>query len=296
MNGILVVDKPAGFTSFDVIAKLRGILAQRRLGHGGTLDPLATGVLPVFIGTATKAVDLLPDCVKCYAARVQIGVRTDTGDAQGTVMERSDCRPTLEELTAAAAAMVGKGEQIPPMVSAVRVQGRRLYELAREGKTVDRAPRPIEIFSCTVSDLDLENSSFSLYVCCSKGTYVRTLAEDLLKKCGALGHLSALQRTRSAGFTLEQAHTLDQIQACVQQGKIQDWLLETETAFAGLRAVELSEPLDRLFLNGFRFEVQRLSVPIQQGERVRVRRGKDFLGLGQAVDGKFVKVKQFWFE
>ena len=296
MDGILIVDKPEGFTSFDVIAKLRGILRERRLGHGGTLDPMATGVLPVFAGAATKAVDLLPDATKRYTARVQLGARTDTGDRTGETVETSAARPDPGAIRAAAASLIGKSEQVPPMVSAVRVNGKRLYELAREGKTVERAARPIEIFSCEASDFDVGAGRFTLDVACSKGTYIRTLAEDLAARCGALGHLAALRRTESAGYALPQAHTLDEIAAAAAGGGVERLLLGVETAFAALSAVELDGNLARLFLNGFRFGAARLPVPAAEKTLVRVRRAGVFLGLGAVEDGLFIKKKQFYFE
>lgn len=296
MDGILIVDKPEGFTSFDVIAKLRGVLGERRLGHGGTLDPMATGVLPVFAGAATKAVDLLPDATKRYTVRVQIGARTDSGDRTGVIVETSAVRPSLEAVREAAASMLGRSGQVPPMVSAVRVNGKRLYELAREGKTVERAARPIEIFACEVSAFDAGAGAFTLDVACSKGTYIRTLAENLLAKCGALGHLTALRRTESAGFSLALSHTLDEIAAAAAAGETDALLLGVESAFASLPVVEPDGNLARLFLNGFRFEASRLPVAVAEGALVRVRRDGVFLGLGAAENGLFIKKKQFWFE
>ena len=296
MNGILILDKPEGYTSFDVIAKLRGLLGERRLGHGGTLDPMATGVLPVFAGAATKAVDLLPNGRKRYCATVRLGVRTDTGDRTGSVVEWNDRRASLSALREAACGFLGAGEQIPPMVSAVRVDGKRLYELARAGKTVERKPRPIEIFSIGVSDYDGEAGTFCLEVECSKGTYVRTLAEDISARCGCLACLTALRRTMSAGFSLAQAHSLEQIGQAEEAGTLESLLLPVDSAFSAYEARKLDENLARLFLSGFAFEAPRVRGGLEPGQTVRVYRGGVFLGLGREEAGRFKKIKQFWFD
>ncbi len=303
MNGILIADKPAGFTSFDLIAKLRGVLQERRLGHGGTLDPMATGVLPVFVGTATKAADLLPNGRKRYIAQVRLGVKTDSGDCTGSPVAQDDRRVPLPALQAAAREFLGAGEQIPPMVSAVRVQGRRLYELARAGQTVARKARPIEIYSIGVSPAAGEPARadglperFMLEVECSRGTYIRTLAEDIAARCGCLATLAGLRRTMSAGFTLAQAHPLEEIEAAAAAGRAESLLLPVDAAFAAHRALTLDEPLARLFLNGVRLAPERLPEAVHPGERVRVYRAGVFLGLGEAQDGGFKKIKQFWFE
>ncbi len=294
MNGIIVVDKPKGFTSFDVVAKLRGILREKRIGHGGTLDPMATGVLPVFVGEATKAVDLLPSNKKSYLARVKIGLKTDTGDITGNIVKRSDKRFELKQLEDYVPRFIGKQEQIPPMYSAVKIDGKKLYELAREGKTVERKPRPIEIFSLSVFDYSEENAEISLSVDCSKGTYIRTLAEDIFESAGYLGTLVALRRSFSAGFSLDGAHTLDEIQAAAQNGTAEELLLPVETAFLEYRERVLDENLSRLFLNGFRFETTRI-IDVAPSETVRIKNTKgDFLGLGRDEDGRFVKLKQFF--
>ena len=205
MNGILIVDKPQDFTSFDVVAKLRGILGERRLGHGGTLDPLATGVLPVFAGTATRAVDLLPRAAKRYTAHIRFGLRTDTGDLTGAVLAEDGRRPARAALEDAAASLLGAGEQIPPMYSAVRVQGKHLYELARAGKTVERAARPIEITRFDILDWDEGAGECTADIACSKGTYIRSLARDFGEALQSGAYLSALCRTRIGPYLLTDA-------------------------------------------------------------------------------------------
>ncbi len=215
MNGIIVLDKPQGFTSFDAVAKLRVILHTKKIGHGGTLDPMATGVLPIFVGNATRAVDLVPDSPKCYTATARLGILTDTGDITGTVTRCSDYIPSLDELTAACAKFIGKIEQIPPMYSAIKVGGRKLYDIARSGKTVERQPRSIEIHSLYINDYNIENKEFSFTVSCSKGTYVRTLSEDIASACSSLATLTSLRRTESGGFTLSDCMSFNEIEKAV---------------------------------------------------------------------------------
>ena len=212
MQGILIVDKPAGWTSFDVIAKMRGVLGTRKLGHSGTLDPMATGVLPVFCGGASKAVDLQLDHDKTYRATLRLGARTDTGDITGAVLETRPVTAGEAELTAALPRFVGPQMQLPPMYSAVKVNGQPLYKAARQGLTVERKARPIEIYA-----IEYEGSpapgEYTLTVRCSKGTYIRTLLEDIAAGIGQLGAMSALRRTRAGLFTEADAHTLEEILA-----------------------------------------------------------------------------------
>ncbi|MBE7002716.1 MAG: tRNA pseudouridine(55) synthase TruB [Ruminococcaceae bacterium] len=210
-DGLLVIDKPAGWTSMDVCAKLRGIYHEKRVGHAGTLDPLATGVLPVFVGQATKAVPFAENSWKEYRAALRLGVVTDTQDTSGTVLSEAPAAASEEALRALLPEFTGELEQVPPMYSAVKVQGKKLYELARRGVEVERAPRRI-----TIETLELlgraENGDWLLRVVCSKGTYIRTLCHDIGAALGCGGAMSALTRTAAAGFTLDEAVTLEQVQ------------------------------------------------------------------------------------
>ena len=198
MQGILIVDKPMDWTSFDVVAKLRGVLGTRKLGHSGTLDPMATGVLPVFCGGASKAVDLQLDHDKSYRAVLRLGARTDTGDITGTVLETAPVTAGEAELLAVLPQFVGKQMQVPPMYSAVKINGQPLYKLAREGKTVERKARPIEIYSIEYGGSPAEHE-YVLNVKCSKGTYIRTLLEDIAAALGQKGTMSALRRVAGRG-------------------------------------------------------------------------------------------------
>lgn len=293
MKGIIIADKPEGYTSFDVIARLRGALGERRLGHGGTLDPLATGVLPVFAGSAAKAVDLLPDRTKRYRARVRLGLKTDTADISGAVLEADGRVCRREDLEAALRGFSGQQSQLPPMYSAVKVGGRRLYELAREGKTAERKEREIEIFSLELLAFDEEAKEFELDVKCSKGTYIRTLAEDIAASAGCLAALAALRRTESSGFTEAQARPLEELLQLAREGRIDEVLLSVESAFSPLAALRLDDNLARLFMNGYAFEAERLDAPPRLGEDVRVYSKDEFLGLGRREGSRFKKIKDF---
>lgn len=214
MDGLVVVDKPAGWTSHDVVAKLRGVYGQRRIGHAGTLDPDATGLLLVGLGRATRLLRFLQEAGKAYEGVVAFGVATDTLDAAGTVLERAPMPVTQAEIETAARRFVGDIMQVPPMVSALKVGGRRLHELAREGVEVERAPRPVHIGSLEITEVDPGPfPRASIAVTCSSGTYIRTLAADLGAALGGCAHLASLRRTRVGSFTLAEAHPLDAVVA-----------------------------------------------------------------------------------
>ena len=210
-SGIVIIDKPGGWTSMDVCAKLRGILKERRIGHGGTLDPLATGVLPVFVGSATKAVEFAEKGDKEYLAGLRLGVETNTQDITGQVLSARPVTAGQAELEGALPAFTGPIMQVPPMYSAIKRNGQKLYELARAGKEVHRDPRPVTIHALELLGRT-EEGDYLLRVRCSKGTYVRTLCHDIGAALGCGGCMSSLRRTMAAGFTLEQAVTLERVQ------------------------------------------------------------------------------------
>ena len=207
MNGILLVDKPAGWTSHDVVAKLRGVLGERRMGHSGTLDPMATGLLVVFAGRATRAVSFSENHSKCYEARLRLGLTTDTQDTTGTVLSRSECAVSRTELEAVLPQFRGDILQTPPMYSALKVDGQKLYEIARRGGEVARKARPITIEELTV--LGEADGDYALRVRCSKGTYIRTLCHDIGAALGCGGVMSALRRTEVGAYRVSDAHTMD---------------------------------------------------------------------------------------
>lgn len=211
-DGIVVIDKPAGWTSMDVCAKLRGAFHEKRVGHAGTLDPMATGVLPVFVGQATKAVPFAEGGKKEYRAALRLGLTTDTQDTTGTALRSVSANVAEDELRAALPRFLGEIGQIPPMYSAVKIQGKKLYELARRGVEVERKPRTVTIYELELLGRE-ENGDWGLRVVCSKGTYIRTLCHDIGAALGCGGVMSALTRTMAAGFTLSEAVTLEQVQS-----------------------------------------------------------------------------------
>lgn len=264
MNGIICVNKPAGFTSFDVIAKLRGIMKIRRLGHGGTLDPMATGVLPVFVGTATKACDIMPDSSKSYRASFELGKITDTQDITGTALSASDMRVKRESIEAIIPGFIGRIMQLPPMYSAVQVNGQRLYDLARKGIEVERQPREIEVKSLILADYDEESRRGVLEISCGKGTYIRTIIHDIGERLGCGGIMTELVRTSSGGFTLSDCHTLDEIQSAADENRLEELILPIEHVFDSLPKLRLNEVQTRMYRNGVKLDINRIN-RIKQG-------------------------------
>ena len=292
MQGILIVDKPAGWTSFDVIAKMRGVLGTRKLGHSGTLDPMATGVLPVFCGGASKAVDLQLNHDKTYRATLRLGSRTDTGDITGTVLETRPVTAGEAELKAVLPRFVGPQMQVPPMYSAVKINGQPLYKAARQGLTVERKARPIEVYG-----IDYEGSpapgEYTLTVRCSKGTYIRTLLEDIAAGMGQLGTMSALRRTRAGLFAEADAHTLEEILAAKEQGPaaLEGLLLPVERVFEPLPLLEVDDGTALHLFNG----CPTSHYPAADGRyRVRNREGQ-FLGLAK-ITGGVLRVEKLFVE
>ncbi len=287
MNGILIVDKPSGWTSFDVIAKLRGILGTRKLGHSGTLDPMATGVLPVFAGGASKAVDMQPDHTKAYRALIRFGIATDTGDVTGTVLRSEQTAVTEEQLRAVLPRFTGDILQTPPMYSAVKVNGSPLYKLARQGVTVERKARPVTIHRLEVTGREGEQD-FVLEVDCSKGTYVRTLVEDLGEALGVPATLAGLQRTRAGVFGLEYSHTIEEIQAAKDENRLEELLLPVETVFAHLPQLTVSPGNTARLLNG----APCYRIKAEDGV-YRLQGPEGFLGLGRVTDSILKTEKLF---
>lgn len=240
-NGVLIVNKPQDFTSFDVVAKLRGILHERRIGHGGTLDPMATGVLPIFVGGATKAADMAAAQSKEYIAGFALGYATDTQDSTGTEIARSCERVTRQQLERHIAALHGEQQQLPPMYSAVKVNGQRLYDLARKGVEVERKTRPITVYAAQLLTFDEASQCGSIRFQCSKGTYVRTLIHDLGEQLGTWAVMTALQRVASGQYTLAQSHTLEEIEAAAQADDVEQLLLDTDSLFQMYPAVMIDD-------------------------------------------------------
>lgn len=284
-NGIVIIDKPAGWTSMDVCAKLRGILREKRVGHGGTLDPMATGVLPVFVGQATRAVEFAENSRKEYVAGLRLGQVTNTQDVSGEILETHPVAASPGDVQAALARFLGDIEQIPPMYSAIKVGGQKLYDLARKGKEVARKPRPVTIYHLEL--LAQESGTDYLFRCvCSKGTYIRTLCHDIGRSLGCGGTLYSLRRTMAAGFTLDRAVSIEDVQ---EQGAA--LLLPTDSLFAQYPALPLRSP-------GKEKRV-RCGNPITEASlpdgiyRVYGQNG-DFLCLSQAKGGVLTSIKNFF--
>ena len=292
MQGILIVDKPTNWTSFDVIAKLRGILGTRKLGHSGTLDPMATGVLPVFCGGASKAVDLQLDHTKAYRATLKLGARTDTGDVTGTVLETAPVTAGEKELLEVLPRFVGPRMQTPPMYSAVKINGQPLYKLARQGMEVERKARPIEILSIQYEGSPAENE-YTLTVKCSKGTYIRVLLEEIAEAMGQKGTMSALRRVAAGVYTEADAHSLEEIQAAKNAGPeaLQALMLPVESVFTSLPLLVADELVEQHLYNG----CPTSRYPAADG-RYRVRNAQgQFLGLAN-ITGGVLRVEKLFVE
>ena len=292
MQGILIVDKPTDWTSFDVIAKLRGILGTRKLGHSGTLDPMATGVLPVFCGGASKAVDLQLDHTKAYRATLKLGARTDTGDVTGTVLETAPVTAGEKELLEVLPRFVGPRMQTPPMYSAVKINGQPLYKLARQGMEVERKARPIEILSIQYEGSPAENE-YTLTVKCSKGTYIRVLLEEIAEAMGQKGTMSALRLVAAGVYTETDAHSLEEIQAAKNAGPeaLQALMLPVESVFTSLPLLVAGERVEQHLYNG----CPTSRYPAADG-RYRVRNAQgQFLGLAN-ITGGVLRVEKLFVE
>ena len=292
MQGILIVDKPTDWTSFDVIAKLRGILGTRKLGHSGTLDPMATGVLPVFCGGASKAVDLQLNHTKAYRATLKLGARTDTGDVTGTVLETAPVTAGEKELLEVLPRFVGPRMQTPPMYSAVKINGQPLYKLARQGMEVERKARPIEILSIQYEGSPAENE-YALTVKCSKGTYIRVLLEEIAEAMGQKGTMSALRRVAAGVYTEADAHSLEEIQVAKNAGPeaLQALMLPVESVFTSLPLLVADERVEQHLYNG----CPTSRYPAADG-RYRVRNAQgQFLGLAN-ITGGVLRVEKLFVE
>ena len=247
-DGIINVYKEQGYTSHDVVAKMRGILKQKKIGHTGTLDPMAEGVLPVCLGKGTKLCDMLTDKTKTYRAVLLLGVETDTQDTTGTVSRKQPVTVTEEEVREAVLSFSGEYNQIPPMYSALKVDGKKLYELARAGKEVERKARPVTIHDIRVEKIELPRAVIT--VTCSKGTYIRTLCYDIGRKLGCGGCMESLIRTRVAGFELEDSLKLSDIERLKAEGTLEEYIVPIDTVFEEYPAVFTKPEFDRLVHNG----------------------------------------------
>lgn len=283
-SGILIVDKPAGWTSQDVVAKLRGVFHEKRVGHGGTLDPMATGVLPVFFGRATRGVQFFEHAEKAYIAELRLGLVTDTQDITGTVLSERSVDITLEQLLTALAAFRGEQQQLPPMYSAVKIGGKKLYEIARKGREIERAPRSITVFELSL--LDYSEGTASLYIHSSKGTYVRTLCHDIGAALGCGGCMSALRRVQAGEYRQEDAVSLDAILAARTPEAL---LRPIDSLFAAYPAMTLTPAQERCCRNGASF-----SCDCAEGRYRVYSQAHEFLALSEVADGRLRTVKSFF--
>lgn len=274
---ILLVDKPAGMTSQRLVSQIkRAAGGKLKIGHTGTLDPMCTGLLPVLTGKDTKLTQFFPH-TKAYLASIRFGIKTDTADVSGEILERS-ALPTEAEFRAVLPAFVGKCEQVPPMYSAVHVDGKRLYELARQGVEVERQARPVEIFNLSFVD-SIGEGEFRFSVTCSAGTYIRTLCEDLAGRLGLCAAMSALRRTESNGFSLEGAHSLSDVLSAATEGRLSDLSLTCEAAFAHLPSVVVPANGERYYCNGGELTANRLAGYVSDGLYRAYGESGVFLGL-----------------
>ena len=286
-NGILVIDKSAGWTSQDVAAKLRGVFHERRVGHGGTLDPMATGVLPIFIGRATRGVEFFESAEKEYIAGLRLGTVTNTQDTTGEVLETNPVTVTREDVEAALRRFTGELDQLPPMYSAIKINGQKLYELARRGQEVARRPRSITIHALEL--LEGEGADWTVRVRCSKGTYVRTLCHDLGRALGCGGCMSSLRRTRAGSFTLAQAVTMQQVLDFAAGQDPQQLLMPVDAVFAAHPPLIVTLGQAAKLKNGaqvkdWQFQPGTYRVYAEDGE---------FLLLGRVEGGVLTTIKSF---
>ena len=295
INGIINVYKEAGFTSHDVVAKLRGILKQRKIGHTGTLDPDATGVLPVCLGKGTKLCDMLTNTDKTYEAVLELGISTDTQDISGTVQRRCEVNVKEAEVISCIESFVGECMQIPPMYSALKVNGKKLYELAREGKEIKREPRKVVFHEIEIIDISLPR--VTLKVTCSKGTYIRTLCHDIGEQLGCGGCMKSLIRTKVGVFEIEDSRTLSEIEAIMQNGKLEELIRTVDSMFLQFPAIATKAECDGRIYNGNAFDVSHVDGEFDdKKESFRVYDSKgDFVGIYQyqAPQQRFKLVRMF---
>ncbi len=284
MNGIVIVDKPAGWTSQDVTARLRRVFNTRRIGHGGTLDPMATGVLPVFVGRATRGVEFFEHAEKTYEAVLRLGLTTDTEDITGTVLEEREVSLSQAHFLEILSSFVGKIQQIPPMYSALKVNGQKLCDLARKGKEVERQPREIEIFR--LECLEFSGDTARLLVHCSKGTYIRTLCKDIGESCGCGGCMAALRRVTAGEYTIAESVPLE---ALLEAQDPEKYLRPVDSMFRNFPEVRLTANQEKRCRNGNSF-----SITLADGTYRAYSQSGEFLMLAKVESGVMSTVKSFW--
>ena len=298
MTGIICLDKQEHMTSFSTVARARRIVGEKKAGHAGTLDPMATGILPVLLGGATRFMEFLPVHDKGYRARIQLGMTTDTLDTTGTVLTRSGVRVSKAQVEQALAAFRGDILQVPPMYSALSKNGVRLYELARRGEEVERQARSVTIYRLELTEFDGQAQECTLNVLCSKGTYIRSLADDLGRMLGCGAVMSGLRRTYAAGFSLEDCVTLDTLSELAQQGKLSQCMIPLERALAAYPSLSVTQAQAVRFANGGALDADRLRFAEKRDGLFRVYSPDErFLGLGELLPGeRELKVRRVFQE
>ncbi len=284
MDGIVIVDKPRDWTSQDVVSKLRGVFKTRRIGHGGTLDPMATGVLPVFVGRATRGVEFFEHAEKTYEAELRLGIATDTEDITGTVLEEKPVAVTEEEFLRSLNAFRGEIQQIPPMYSAIKINGQKLCDLARKGKEVERKPRTITIYK--LECLSFGGDTARLLVHCSKGTYIRTLCKDIGEALGCGGCMASLRRVQAGAYTIEEAVSLETLVNCQTPER---YLRPVDTLFADLPSVTLTANQEKRCRNGNAFSLQ-----LEDGTYRAYSQEGEFLMVAKVESGVMSTIKSFF--
>ncbi len=290
MNGIILIDKPFGKTSHDMVYFVRKLTGIKKVGHTGTLDPAATGVLPVCIGNATKVCDMLTNADKAYRVTFILGMITDTGDAEGKVLAEQPVNCTRAEIEEAVMSFVGEIKQLPPMYSAVKVGGKKLYELARAGVTVERKERTVTIKAIDILAIDEKEGQITMTVECSKGTYIRTLCEDIGIKLGCGAYVNSLERIKSSVFTLDNCYTLEELLEKKESGRLLECLISTEAVFADLPVVHLGKKQAEMVKNGVAVNQRGLA----EGKLYRVYGEEGFLAVSKCIDGGLHLEKAFW--
>lgn len=291
MNGIIVINKPLGKTSHDMVSFMRRVTHIKKIGHTGTLDPMAEGVLPICIGNATKVADMLTADNKSYVAELVLGMTTDTLDSEGEILSQCEVKCTRGEIENVIQSFKGEIEQIPPMFSAIKQNGQKLYELARAGIEVERKPRKVTIQNISILDINEEDNTVTISVDCSKGTYIRTLCEDIGIKLGVGAYMNKLTRTKSGIFNIDNALTTKEIERLALAGKLEASLKSVDTIFSHMKSIYLNEKQTKSVINGVRMSWRGLN----EGESVRVydNFGK-FLCISQIEDGRLKLLKSFW--
>jgi len=284
MNGIVIVDKPQDWTSQGVTAKLRGVFQTRRIGHGGTLDPMATGVLPVFVGRATRGVEFFEHAEKIYEATIRLGLTTDTEDVTGNVLENRSVDVTKEQFLAVLEQFQGEIQQIPPMYSAIKINGQKLCDLARKGREVARKPRPVTIYA--LQCLEFAGETARVRVHCSKGTYIRTLCKDIGDALGCGGCMAALRRVSAGSYTIDEAVPLAQL---LESDAPEQYLRQVDSMFAQHPAVTLTANQEKRCRNGNSF-----SVTLAEGIYRAYDQAGEFLMLAKVEDGVMSTIKSFF--